>query len=64
MPNKEFKEKADERALAVMRATLEAAADGILSTDEGGRITGWNAKFLEMWTIPEELAALRDILRI
>jgi PAS domain S-box-containing protein len=66
MPSKEFKKKADERAyaLAMMRATLEAAADGILSTDEGGRITGWNAKFLEMWTMPEEMAALRDIRRI
>jgi PAS domain S-box-containing protein len=66
MPSKESKRKPGERAyaLAVMRATLEAAADGILSTDEGGRITGWNAKFLEIWRMPEELAALRDIRRI
>jgi PAS domain S-box-containing protein len=66
MPSKESRKKADERAyaLAVMRATLEATADGILSTDEEGRITGWNAKFLEMWRVPEELAALRDIRKI
>jgi PAS domain S-box-containing protein len=66
MPSKESKRKPGERAyaLAVMRATLEAAADGILSTDEEGRITGWNVKFLEIWRMPEELAALRDIRRI
>jgi PAS domain-containing protein len=66
MPNKESKRKLDERtyALAVMRATLEATADGILSADEAGWITGWNAKFLEMWRVPEELAARRDIRKI
>jgi PAS domain S-box-containing protein len=66
MLSKESKIGPDERAypLAVMRATLEATADGILSTDKAGRITGWNAKFLEIWRMPDELAALPDIERI
>ena len=66
MPGRKFNKKADERpyTLAVMRTMLEATADGILSTDEGGRITGWNAKFLEMWRMPEELTALRDMQKI
>jgi PAS domain S-box-containing protein len=66
MPKKDFKKEAEEGAyaLALMRATLEAAADGIVATDEEGRITNWNAKFVEIFGLPEELIALRDIKKI
>jgi PAS domain S-box-containing protein len=36
-------------ALAVTRATLESTADGILVTDDAGRITACNEKFLQIW---------------
>jgi PAS domain S-box-containing protein len=51
-------------ALALIRATLEATADGMLATDEQGRITSWNTKFVEMWGTPQELVALRDVQKV
>ena len=41
-------------SLALMQATLESTADGILATDDDGRITGFNDKFLQMWRIPHD----------
>jgi PAS domain S-box-containing protein len=51
-------------ALALIRATLEATADGILATDREGQITSWNTKFLAMWGMPIELIALRDVQKV
>jgi PAS domain-containing protein len=51
-------------ARALMRSTLEATADGILATDEQGRIASLNAKFGEMWRMPRELIDQRDIQKI
>jgi PAS domain-containing protein len=42
------------RALAIMRATLEATTDGILVTDEKGKVAEFNDKYLAMWQIPRE----------
>src|SRR5215475_6524008 len=58
--------KADDLATAVtaLRAALEGAADGVVSTDEQGHVTCWNAKFLTIWGLPEELVSLRDIQKI
>jgi PAS domain S-box-containing protein len=49
----ELQARTDELAasLAVTRATLESTADGILVTDEGGRVTAWNEKFLQLWAL-------------
>jgi PAS domain-containing protein len=52
------KESADK--LAATPATLEALRDGILATDEQGRMTVLNTKFVETFRIPEELVELRD----
>ncbi|MGA7881546.1 MAG: PAS domain S-box protein [Terrimicrobiaceae bacterium] len=41
-------------ALAIMRATLEATTDGILVTDENGKVTDFNDKLLAIWKIPRE----------
>lgn len=46
--------------LSLLRATLEATADGILVVDRKGKVSTYNRRFLEMWRIPEELAAPRD----
>jgi len=49
--------KSEELAhlLSMMRATLESTTDGILVTDGGGKITGFNEKYVEMWRMPREL---------
>ena len=39
-------------ALTIMRGTLEATTDGILVTDEKGKVTDFNDKYLAMWKIP------------
>ena len=40
------------QTLTIMRATLEATTDGILVTDEKGKVTDFNDKYLAMWKIP------------
>jgi signal transduction histidine kinase len=47
-------------SLALMQATLDATADGILATDNAGRVTGCNAQFVRMWDIPREVLDSRD----
>ena len=44
-------------SLSMMRATLESTTDGIVVTDDGGKVTGFNEKFVEMWRCP---AAIMD----
>ena len=66
MSKTDSRKETDELATAVtaLRAALEGAADGVVSTDEQGRITSWNRKFLKIWGLPEEPASLRDIQKI
>ena len=45
-------------SLAMMKATLDSATDGILVIDERLRVTGFNEKFVRMWRIPD--AALKQ----
>ncbi len=44
----------------VLTATLESTADGILVVDEKGQVMRMNARFVQMWRIPEELIETRD----
>ena len=53
-------EESIEQALSLLRATLEATADGILVVDTEGAIVSYNRKFAEMWQIPEDVMAERD----
>jgi PAS domain S-box-containing protein len=53
-----------ERTLQLLRATLEATADGILVVDERGAVVTANQRFAEMWRIPAELLAARDDTRL
>ncbi len=49
-----------ESSLSLLRATLDATADGVLVVDHEGRVMSFNRRFLEMWRIPEALALSRD----
>lgn len=60
---KETLEKRTEelaRSLALVRATLESTADGILATDQSGRLTEYNEKFVELWGLPREVMRKGD----
>ncbi|HEY9425670.1 MAG TPA: PAS domain-containing protein, partial [Gemmatimonadaceae bacterium] len=57
------RERAEERLtrlLALHRATLESTTDGLLVVDTTGHIAAYNHQFVEMWGIPEEVAADRN----
>ena len=49
-----------ERTLSLLRATIEATADGILVVDREGRVVIYNQRFLSLWGIPQELARRGD----
>ncbi|HYB53581.1 MAG TPA: PAS domain S-box protein [Thermoanaerobaculia bacterium] len=53
-----------DRSLALLRATLDSTADGILVLDAAGQIVTYNRRFIEMWRIPEEVVAARDDSRV
>ncbi len=49
-----------EKLIAELRATLESTADGILVSDLEGAIRGYNQRFAEMWSLPQELLTQRN----
>jgi PAS domain S-box-containing protein len=51
-------------SLALTQATLESTADGIVATDEAGRITGSNERFVRMWGIDRDALAAWDHRRL
>lgn len=53
-------EEGVEQTLSLLKATLEATADGVLVVDNDGAIVSYNRKFAEMWHIPEDVLASRD----
>ena len=48
------------RSNSLLAGTLDSTADGILVVDDKGRICSYNRKFLDLWQIPEEVAASGD----
>jgi diguanylate cyclase (GGDEF)-like protein/PAS domain S-box-containing protein len=46
--------------VAILRAQQEATLDGILVVDDRGSILSYNHRFLEMWGIPDSVAADAD----
>jgi len=49
-----------ERSVALLKATVDATADGILVVDANGRMVHYNRRFVEMWGIPQDVAESRD----
>ncbi|HUR80837.1 MAG TPA: EAL domain-containing protein [Thermoanaerobaculia bacterium] len=47
-------------AMAILRAQQDATLDGILVVDNSGRILSYNRRFLEIWGIPDYVAARAD----
>ncbi len=52
------------QSLAMMGATLDSTADGILVSDTNGRVAGFNEQFVQMWKMPRELLEAGDSLAI
>ena len=42
---------------AVLRATLDSTADGLLVVGQDGRVLEYNQRFLDLWQIPSDVAA-------
>ncbi len=57
-------EEALQRGEELLRATLELTADGILVVGEHGETAYFNARFAEMWSIPQDLLDTRDDARL
>ncbi|PQB06748.1 hypothetical protein BST83_05950 [Polaribacter filamentus] len=53
-------EKSLQKSFSNIEAILESTADGILVVDEVGNIERYNKKFLELWSIPEEVMLSLD----
>jgi PAS domain S-box-containing protein len=51
-------------SVAMLRATLESTADGILVTNAAGVVTDFNEKYASMWAIDQELLRAGDHRRI
>jgi diguanylate cyclase (GGDEF)-like protein len=52
-------EHEQRKAVSLLKATLEATADGILVIDEAGRPASFNRQFAVMWRLPAALAVAR-----
>ena len=57
-------EQAMQEGDAILRATLESTADGILVVDSEWRLVYANELFLKSWGLPEDLVESRDIRKI
>src|SRR5688500_13777404 len=44
-------------SVSLLRATLDSTADGILVVNREGRVSGFNRQFLDLWNIPDFVAA-------
>ncbi|MGA2151073.1 MAG: ATP-binding protein, partial [Geobacteraceae bacterium] len=49
-----------KQSVSLLKATLEATADGILVVDSAGMIVDFNRRFTEMWQLPDNIIASRD----
>jgi diguanylate cyclase (GGDEF)-like protein/PAS domain S-box-containing protein len=53
-------EEAIRQSEAILKATIESTADGILVVDHGGQVVYANERFAEMWRIPQTLLETHD----
>ena len=50
-----------ERSVSLLRSTLEATNDGILVVGKDKNIVAYNQRLLDMWQVPENIVANRDV---
>lgn len=50
----------DKNTLSLLRAALDATADGLLVVDMAGRIVSFNRRFVELWRIPAEVIETQE----
>ncbi|MGC2064278.1 MAG: PAS domain-containing protein [Thermodesulfovibrionales bacterium] len=53
-------DEAQKQSLSLLQATLESTADGILVVNSTGEITSFNARFAELWRLPDDILSSRD----
>src|SRR5260221_435890 len=53
-------EREIRKAVTLLQSTLDSTADGILVTDEKGKVLTYNQRFADMWRIPTDLLAGAD----
>jgi PAS domain S-box-containing protein len=51
-------------SLSLVQATLDSTADGILVLDATRKIVTFNRKYVEMWSLPDDLIDGRDVAAI
>jgi PAS domain S-box-containing protein len=49
-----------ERKRSLLRATLEATADGLLVVDRAGKVVTYNERFVSLWRLPGALVRSKD----
>jgi HD-GYP domain-containing protein (c-di-GMP phosphodiesterase class II) len=57
-------EDRSEKAVSILRATLESTADGIVVVNRHGRVVSFNQRFQELCRIPESIMNAQDDNRI
>jgi len=57
-------ELAMQESDAILKATLESTADGILVVDNAWRLLYANELFIESWSLPDDLVETEDVRRI
>jgi len=64
LEDKSLKQSSLEQSLreskGLLKATIEATADGILVVDENGKVLHANKRFAQIWNIPNELIKTKD----
>lgn len=53
-------EESLRHSLSLLGATLESTADGILVVDMDGKVVKFNQRFVQLWGIPDEIAATQE----
>ncbi len=53
-------EERSEKAVSILRATLESTADGIVVVNRNGRVVSFNRRFQDLCRIPEALMKAQD----
>lgn len=57
-------EDRSEKAVSILRATLESTADGIVVVNRHGRVVSFNQRFQDLCRIPESVMSAKDDNRV